>query len=126
MSIPDNDTQLWKGFNGHGLYAKRAERDVDGSTIDQTYVKSADVPALDDALSTSTTTAITPRAVQEAVNAVDVIPSLPQGPSSLYSAEAGVMNWGGWESEDVDVPDNIMYHTSFENFDVSTGSDCIT
>ena len=126
MSIPDNDTQLWKGLNGHGLYAKRAERDVDGSTIDQTYVKSADVPALDDALSTSTTTAITPRAVQEAVNAVDVIPSLPQGPSSRYSAEAGVMNWGGWESEDVDVPDNIMYHTSFENFDVSTGSDCIT
>ena len=109
MSIPDNDTQLWKGFNGHGLYAKRAERDVDGSTIDQTYVKSADVPALDDALSTSTTTAITPRAVQEAVNAVDVIPSLPQGASSLYSAEAGVMNWGGWESEDVDVPDNITY-----------------
>jgi hypothetical protein len=110
MSIPDNDTQLWKGFNGHGLYAKRAERDVDGNAIDQTYVKSADVPALDDALSTSTTTAITPRAVQEAVNAVDVIPSLPQGPSSLYSAEAGVMNWGGWETEEIDVPEILPKH----------------
>jgi hypothetical protein len=123
MSIPDNDTQLWKGFNGHGLYAKRAERDVDGNAIDQTYVKSADVPALDDVLSTSTTTAITPRAVQEAVNAVDVIPSLPQGPSSLYSAEAGVMNWGGWETEEVEVPYYMVYYSDFSRFNTGTGED---
>ena len=37
MAIPENDTQLWAGFNNHGLYAKRAERDKDGNPIDTTY-----------------------------------------------------------------------------------------
>lgn len=37
MPIPENDTQLWSGFNGHGLYAKRAERDREGNEISQTY-----------------------------------------------------------------------------------------
>ena len=123
MPIPENDTQLWKGFNGHGLYSKRAERDVDGNVIDQTYAKKADVPALDTVLSDSSTTAITPKAVKDAIADVDVIPELPQNPSSLYSESQGSLAWGGWESEDVDVPDNIMYHTNFENFDVSTGID---
>ena len=104
MAIPENDNQLWKGFDGHGLYAKRAERDVDGNVIDTTYAKKADVPALDDALSTSSTTAVTPRAVKAAVEEVDVIPELPQGPSSLYSETAGSISWGDWENEQVDVP----------------------
>jgi len=104
MAIPENDTQLWKGFNGHGLYSKRAERDVDGNVIDQTYAKKADVPDLDNALSTSTTTAITPKAVKDAIAEVDVIPTLPQTPSSLYSETSGDMVWGGWETEEIDVP----------------------
>lgn len=37
MAIPENDTQLWAGFNNHGLYAKRAERDKYGNPIDTTY-----------------------------------------------------------------------------------------
>lgn len=105
MAIPENDNQLWKGFDGHGLYAKRSERDVDGNVIDTTYAKKADVPALDDALSTSSTTAVTPRAVKAAVEEVDVIPALPQGPSSLYSETAGSISWGDWEVEEVDVPE---------------------
>lgn len=109
MAIPENDTQLWKGFGhrkgfGHGLYSKRAERDVDGLVIDQTYAKKADVPALDNALSTSTTTAITPKAVKDAIDEVDVIPTLPQTPSSLYSENSGEMVWGGWEAEQFNVP----------------------
>jgi uncharacterized protein (TIGR02145 family) len=104
MAIPENDNQLWKGFDGHGLYAKRSERDVDGNVIDTTYAKKADVPALDDTLSTSTTTAVTPRAVKAAVDEVDVIPALPQSPSSLYSETAGSISWGDWEVEEVDVP----------------------
>ena len=104
MAIPENDTRLWKGFNGHGLYSKRAERDVDGNVIDQTYAKKAEVPELDDALSTSSTTAVTPRAVKAAIADVDRIPVLPQGPSSLYSESAGSLAWGGWETEEIDVP----------------------
>jgi uncharacterized protein (TIGR02145 family) len=107
MAIPENDNQLWKGF-GHGLYSKRAERDVDGLVIDQTYAKKADVPALDNALSTSTTTAITPKAVKDVIAEVDVIPTLPQTPSSLYSETSGSMTWGGWESDDVDVPEKTI------------------
>ena len=108
MPIPENDTQLWKGFNGHGLYSKRAERDVEGNVIDQTYAKKTDVPALDNSLSDSTTTAVTPRAVKEAVEEVDVIPALPEGPASLYSETAGSMMWGGWESENIDVPETTI------------------
>lgn len=104
MAIPENDNQLWKGFNGHGLYSKRAERDVDGLVIDQTYAKKADVPALDTVLSDSSTTAITPKAVKDAIAAVDVIPELPQTPSSLYSETSGSMVWGGWETDEMDVP----------------------
>ena len=37
MAIPENDNQLWAGFNDHGLYAKRAERDKNGNPIDTTY-----------------------------------------------------------------------------------------
>ena len=37
MAIPENDNQLWGGFNDHGLYAKRAERDKNGNPIDTTY-----------------------------------------------------------------------------------------
>ena len=105
MAIPENDNQLWKGFDGHGLYSKRAERDVDGMVIDQTYAKKADVPALDTVLSDSSTTAITPKAVKDAIAAVDVIPELPQNPSSLYSETSGSMTWGGWETEELDIPD---------------------
>ena len=110
MSIPENDTRLWKGFNGHGLYSKRAERDVDGNVIDQTYAKKADVPDLDNALSTSTTTAITPKAVKDAIAEVDVIPTLPQTPSSLYSESQGSLAWGGWETEEIDVPEILPKH----------------
>ena len=104
MAIPENDNQLWKGFDGHGLYSKRAERDVDGLVIDQTYAKKADVPALDTVISDSSTTAITPKAVKDAIAEVDVIPELPQNPSSLYSETSGSMTWGGWETEEMDIP----------------------
>ena len=110
MSIPENDTRLWKGFNGHGLYSKRAERDVDGNVVDQTYAKKAEVPALDDALSASSTTAVTPRAVKAAIADVDRIPELPQGPSSLYSESAGSLAWGGWETEEMDIPEKMPAH----------------
>lgn len=109
MAIPENDTRLWKGF-GHGLYSKRAERDVDGLVIDQTYAKKADVPALDTVLSDSSTTAITPKAVKDAIADVDVIPELPQNPSSLYSESQGSLAWGGWETEEMDIPEKIPQH----------------
>ena len=123
MAIPENDTRLWKGFNSHGLYSKRAERDVDGNVIDQTYAKKADVPVLDDALSTSSTTAVTPRAVKAAIADVDRIPVLPQGPSSLYSESAGSLAWGGWETEEMDVPSYMVYYSDFSKFNTSTGED---
>lgn len=103
MPIPENDKYLWKGF-GPGLYAKRAERDRDGNVITETYVKKSDIRDLDDALSTSTTTSVTPHAVKEAIEEVDVIPELPQTPSSLYSENSGEMVWGGWETDQFDVP----------------------
>lgn len=90
------------------LYSKRAERDVECNVIDQTYAKKVEVPELDDALSTSTTTAVTPHAVKEAVEEVDVIPALPEGPASLYSEAAGFMMWGGWELENIDVPETTI------------------
>lgn len=45
MAIPENDNQLWAGFNDHGLYAKRAERDQDGNNIKATYATKEDLNA---------------------------------------------------------------------------------
>ena len=97
------DLQLWKGFNGHGLYAKRAERDRNGEEIVATYAKKTDVPALTDSLTTSETTAVTPGAVKSAIDNIVHIPDTANQPSTLYVGGQG-MGWAGWETEDVDVP----------------------
>ena len=107
MTIPSNDTQLWKGFNGHGLYAKRAERDRNGDGIVTTYAKDGDVPALTDSLTTSTTTAVTPNAVKTAIDAIVKIPTTANQPSTLCVGGQG-LGWSGWESGEVDVPDNVL------------------
>ena len=109
MSIPENDTQLWKGFNGHGLYAKRAERDREGNKIIDTYAKKTDVPALTDSLTTSTTTAVTPNAVKSALDSIVKIPATANQPSTLYVGNQGI-GWTGWESEEVDVPQKLPEH----------------
>ena len=118
-----NDNQLWKGFNGHGLYAKRAERDRNGDDIVTTYAKDGDVPALTDSLTTSTTTAVTPNAVKAAIDAIVKIPTTANQPSTLCVGGQG-LGWTGWESGEIDVPDRILiYHTDFSNFDLATGID---
>ena len=103
MSIPENDTQLWKGFDGHGLYAKRAERDRDGNPIVSTYARKTEVPALTDSLTTSTTTAVTPSAVKSAIDAIVKIPATANQPSTLC-VTGQAPGWTGWENEQVDVP----------------------
>ena len=97
------DLQLWKGFNGHGLYAKRAEKDRNGEDIVTTYAKQSEVPALTDDLTSSTTTAVTPNAVKEAIDAIVKIPDTANQPSTLYVGGQG-MGWTGWETEEVDIP----------------------
>ncbi len=101
------DLQLWKGFNGHGLYAKRAEKDRNGEDIVTTYAKQSEVPALTDDLTTSTTTAVTPGAVKEAIDAIVKIPDAANQPSTLYVGGQG-MGWTGWESGEIDVPDTMV------------------
>jgi uncharacterized protein (TIGR02145 family) len=103
MPIPENDTQLWKGFDGHGLYAKRAELDRDGNPIVSTYARKTDVPALTDSLTTSTTTAVTPSAVKSAIDAIVKIPATANQPSTLC-VTGQAPGWTGWENEQVDVP----------------------
>ena len=99
------DTQLWKGFNGHGLYAKRAEKDRNGEDIVTTYAKQSEVPVLTNELNTSETTAVTPGAVKEAIDAIVKIPDTANQPSTLYVGGQG-MGWTGWVTEEIDVPDS--------------------
>lgn len=107
MAIPANDNQLWKGFNGHGLYAKRAEQDRNGDDIVSTYAKKSDVPALTNELNTSSTTAVTPNAVKESIDAIVKIPDTANQPSTLYVGGQG-MGWTGWDSEEIDVPSTMV------------------
>jgi len=107
MTIPANDNQLWKGFNGHGLYAKRAEKDRNGEDIVTTYAKQSEVPALTDDLTSSTTTAVTPNAVKEAIDSIVHIPDTANQPSTLYVGGQG-MGWTGWVTEEIDVPGNAV------------------
>ena len=109
MTIPANDNHLWKGFSGHGLYAKRAEKDRNGEDIVTTYAKKTEVPVLTDDLTTSTDTAVTPNAVNEAINNIVHIPDTANQPSTLYVGGQG-MGWTGWESEDIDIPNHLPDH----------------
>lgn len=109
MTIPSDDNQLWKGFNGHGLYAKRAEKDRNGEDIVTTYAKQSEVPALTDDLTTSTTTAVTPGAVKEAIDAIVKIPDTANQPSTLYVGGQG-MGWTGWETEEYMIPQKLPPH----------------
>ena len=108
MTIPTNDNQLWKGFNGHGLYAKRAEKDRNGEDIVTTYAKQSEVPALTDELSTSSTTAVTPNAVKEAIDDIVHIPDTANQPSTLCVGSQSALGWTGWESGEIDVPDTMV------------------
>ena len=108
MTIPSNDTQLWKGFNGHGLYAKRAEKDRNGEDIVTTYAKQSEVPALTDGLTESTTTAVTPNAVNTAINSIVRIPDTANQPSTLCVGTQSALGWTGWDSEEIDVPDTMV------------------
>ena len=118
------DLQLWKGFNGHGLYAKRAEKDRNGEDIVTTYAKQSEVPALTDDLTTSTTTAVTPGAVKEAIDAIVKIPDTANQPSTLYVGGQG-MGWTGWEADEIDVPElkKLLYLTYFTDFNENTNTD---
>lgn len=104
-----DDNQLWKGFNGHGLYAKRAEKDRNGEDIVTTYAKQSEVPALTDELNTSSTTAVTPNAVKEAIDAIVKIPDTANQPSTLYVGGQG-MGWTGWETEEYMIPQKLPPH----------------
>lgn len=114
------DLQLWKGFDGHGLYAKRAEKDRNGEEIVTTYAKKTDVPALTDELNTSETTAVTPGAVKSAIDSLVHIPDTANQPSTLYVGGQG-MDWTGWETGEIDVPvdglviDGRIYKTAVIN-----------
>ncbi len=124
MSSQETVHQLWKGFGGHGLYAKRAEKDRNGEDIVTTYAKQSEVPALTDDLTTSTTTAVTPGAVKEAIDAIVKIPDTANQPSTLYVGGQG-MGWTGWETEEKDIPisKKLLYLTYFTNFNESTKTD---
>lgn len=124
MSSQETVHQLWKGFNGHGLYAKRAEKDRNGADIVTTYAKQSEVPALNDDLTTSTTTAVTPGAVKEAIDAIVKIPDTANQPSTLYVGGQG-MGWTGWETDEIDVPElkKLLYLTYFTDFNENTKTD---
>ena len=105
MSIPENDNQLWKGFNGHGLYAKRTERDRDGVVIDTDYAKKTDIRSLANEVSESTTTELTPNAAKTAIDGI-LKATTPgnEGTMLSYGISQNAMAWDAWESEDMYAP----------------------
>ena len=124
MTIPENDTQLWKGFNGHGLYAQRTERDRDGNVIDETYAKKADLHALSDSLSDSTTTEITPHAAKTAIDGILKVPTPgAEGTMLSYGVSQNSMAWDAWESDVFDVPSELLFLTYFNQFNNKTKVD---
>lgn len=115
MSSQETVHQLWKGFGGHGLYAKRAEQDRNGDDIVSTYAKKSDVPALTNELNTSSTTAVTPNAVKESIDSIVKIPDTANQPSTLYVGGQG-MGWTGWDSEEIDVPQTDFFYEWWSEF----------
>ena len=107
MAIPENDTQLWKGFNGHGLYAKRTERDREGAVIDTDYAKKNELHALSNELSDSTTTELTPNAAKAAIDSIIKPPAVGnEGTMLSYGIGQNSMQWASWESAGIDVPED--------------------
>jgi hypothetical protein len=105
MSIPENDTQLWKGFDGHGLYAKRTERDREGVIIDEAYARKSELHPLENALSDSTTTELTPAAAKSAIDALRKAPTPGnEGTMLSYGVSQNAMAWESWEDEQMDIP----------------------
>jgi hypothetical protein len=105
MSIPENDNQLWKGFNDHGLYAKRTERDRDGVIIDEAYARKSEIHQLENAVSDSTDTELTPGAAKTALDGILKSPTPgAEGTMLSYGVTANEMKWDSWESEEMDIP----------------------
>ena len=101
------DNQLWKGFNGHGLYAKRAEQDANGAPIVSTYARQDEENVLENALSTSQLTAVTPGAVKAALDPIVRVPDTANQPSTLCVGSQSALGWTGWETGEIDVPDTM-------------------
>ena len=111
MPIPENDTQLWKGFDGHGLYAKRTERDRDGAVIDTDYARKSELHALSNTLSESTTTELTPNAAKDAIDGIRKAPTPGnEGTMLSYGVNQASMAWESWESDEYDVPQLLPEH----------------
>ena len=124
MSIPENDNQLWKGFNGHGLYAKRTERDRDGVIIDEAYARKSEIHQLENAVSDSTDTELTPGAAKTAIDGILKAPTPgAEGTMLSYGVTANEMKWDSWESEEFDVPASLLFLTYFNNFNNTTKID---
>lgn len=105
MSIPENDNKLWKGFNGHGLYAQRTERDRDSVIIDEAYARKSELHQLENAVSESTDTELTPNAAKDAIDAIIKAPTPGnEGTMLSYGISQNAMAWDAWESEDMYVP----------------------
>lgn len=108
MSIPENDNQLWKGFDGHGLYAKRTERDRDGVIIDEAYARKSELHPLENALSDSTTTELTPAAAKSAIDGILKAPTPgAEGTMLSYGVSQNAMAWDSWESGEIIVPEKL-------------------
>ena len=124
MSIPENDNQLWKGFNGHGLYAKRTERDRDGVIIDEAYARKSEIHQLENAVTESTDTELTPNAAKTAIDGILKAPTPGnEGTMLSYGISQNAMAWDAWESEMMDVPVNLLFLTYFNNFNNTTKID---
>lgn len=124
MSIPENDNQLWKGFNGHGLYAKRTERDRDGVIIDEAYARKSEIHQLENAVSESTDTELTPNAAKDAIDAIIKAPTPgSEGTMLSYGISQNAMAWDAWESEEMEIPTSLLFLTYFNNFNNETKVD---
>jgi hypothetical protein len=111
MSIPENDNQLWSGFNGHGLYAKRTERDRDGVIIDDAYARKSELHQLENAVSESTDTELTPNAAKAAIDAIIKAPTPgSEGTMLSYGISQNAMAWDAWESDEMDIPNKLPDH----------------
>ena len=148
MAIPENDTQLWGGFNNHGLYAKRAERDKNGNPIDTTYA-TKDAATTTDAglMSAADKTKLNGIASGAQVNIIESVKvagsaltidsksvNVPEAGGTAGAWVKGVVSgedttrWNSWVSEDRNIPKPILfkYTTDFSKFDTDTLIDVST
>lgn len=126
------NTELWKQYNGKGFaaeyaeYSERANKDVDGNAIVDTYATKAETDTLlggkvDKVTGKGLSTNDFTDTDKENATKASIIPANASATSSLTCTAANTFVWAGWEQTDVEIPPVIKKYLGIAYRDYTIG-----